>query len=72
MKDPDAPAGYAGAVRAGRKATSVVFGYYSSVLKKMGDEVKFPVGESSGRSYRLYRLATDMEMLPPHYIYLKG
>lgn len=72
VKDPAAPGGYAGEIPAASKSAPVIFGYYQSVLKKMGDEVSIPFGTASGPEYKLFRIARNMEMISPHYVYLNG
>jgi hypothetical protein len=72
VKDEEALGGYAKSIPVGKNAKTVIFGYYQSVFKKMGDEVSFKIGESSGSGYKLYCIAKDMEMISPHYIYLNG
>jgi hypothetical protein len=72
VKDEEALGGYAKSIPVGKNAKTVIFGYYQSVFKKMGDEVSFKLGESSGPGYKLYCIAKDMEMISPHYIYLNG
>jgi hypothetical protein len=67
VADPDAPGGYAMEIKA-KAAKEVVFGYYQSARKIMGEELK--VASTDG--YRLFLLAKDMEMISPHYVYLNG